>query len=118
MAPFEGPTSPPLSSVKHHYHLAITIVDVTFTKPSHFSRSGCMLSDEADIVFSILSTGTTWGNRRGHKERKSYTSPIYGSLQSDILIIDLLRQKTAIGHLPYTTLQIVRQPLQAGVHYL
>ena len=64
MAPFEGPKSPLLSNVKHHYHLAITIVDVTFTKPSQFSRSGCMLLDEADIVFSILSTGTTWGFER------------------------------------------------------
>ena len=36
MAPFEGPKSPLLSSVKHRYHLAITVVDVTFTKPSHF----------------------------------------------------------------------------------
>ena len=51
MAPPKGARSPPLSSVKHHYHSAITVAGVTLTKPSHFSRSGCMLSDVAGVVF-------------------------------------------------------------------
>ena len=71
MAPFEGPKSPLLLSVKHHYHSAITVVDVTFTKPSHFSRNSCMLSEAVCKVVRRHSTSTS----AEHKEYRMKSLP-------------------------------------------
>ncbi len=58
MAPSKGAKSPPLSSVKHHYHSAVTIVAVTFTKPSQKAAQDAPVIDaEEEWAFLIWGLG-------------------------------------------------------------